>query len=130
MTSVIVIDDDFDTVDVFSEYLRIKGVSVLGEAYNGKQAFELYRDLHPDVVLLDVMMPEYDGYYGLQKILEFDPNAKVIMVTGSVTPSEAELLKQKAWAVVFKPYDIDQLIEIIDGAKNGAEGQLINPARI
>lgn len=116
MTEVLVVDDDNDTVDVFCEYLGIKGIDVIGRAHNGREAVELYEELRPDVVLSDVMMPDFDGYYGLQKILEFDPKAKVIMVTASAK-SDAERIKMKsmgASAVIYKPYEIDDVIKTID----------------
>ena len=49
----IVIDDDLDTVELFSEYLEIKGIHVVGKGYDGKEAVELYQKLKPDVIFLD-----------------------------------------------------------------------------
>ncbi len=85
MVNVIVIDDDVDTVEVFCEYLEIKDITVVGRGHNGKKAIELYEKLNPDIVLLDVMMPEYDGFYGLAHIKKIKPDAKVIMVTADLT---------------------------------------------
>ena len=120
MTSVIIVDDDRGTVEVFSEYLESKGINVLGVGYNGKQTVELYKRLKPDVVLLDVMMPEYDGFYGLEKIREFDPNAKVIVVTADLTAeTEVKLKELNASAIAYKPYDIQNILETIDKVNNG-----------
>lgn len=66
---VIVIDDDIDVIDAFSEYLRIKGIDVLGIGYHGKDAVNLYQQFKLDVVFLDAKMPKYDGFYGIEKIL-------------------------------------------------------------
>lgn len=115
MTSVIVVDDDKDTVEVFCEYLDIKGISVLGKGYDGKTAVELYKEHKPDIVLLDVMMPDYDGFYGLEQIRKFDPKAKVIMVTADLTSdTEKKLVELKASAMIYKPYEIDSVIETIE----------------
>jgi len=116
MTGVLVVDDDNDTVDVLSEYLGLKGMNVVGRAYNGREAHELYEELRPDVVLLDVLMPDFDGFYGLQKILEFDPHAKVIMVTASeFTDDKQNKLKSLgASAVICKPYDTEDIIKTIE----------------
>lgn len=67
MTSVIVVDDNEDLVYSMSELLEIHGIEVVGKGYNGLEGVELFNRLHPDVVLLDLMMPEYDGLYALKK---------------------------------------------------------------
>ena len=120
LTSVIVVDDDRDTVEVFCEFLKIKGLDVLGNGYNGKEAVELYEKLKPDILFCDVMMPQHDGFYALKRIRRIDPNAKVIMVTADMTSdTEEQLKKLNASAVVYKPYEIDGIMEIIDKVKKG-----------
>ena len=115
MTSVIVVDDDRDTVEVFCEYLAIKNIKVLGRGFDGRTAVELYKKHKPDVVLLDVMMPDYDGFYGLEKIRKIDPDAKIIMVTADLTSdTEKKLVDLKASAMIYKPYEIDSVIETIE----------------
>ncbi len=115
MTSVIVVDDDRDTVEVFCEYLAIKDIEVLGRGYDGKTAVELYKKYTPDVVLLDVMMPDYDGFYGLENIRKINPDAKIIMVTADLTSdTEKKLVDLKASAMIYKPYEIDSVIETIE----------------
>ena len=126
LTSVIVVDDDQDTVEVFCEYLNIKGLDVIGKGYNGNEAVELYEKLKPDILLCDVMMPQYDGFYALKKIRSIDPNAKVIMVTADMTTDTEEKLKElKATALVYKPYEIDGIIKTIDKVKNGIPVPLV-----
>lgn len=120
MVNVIVIDDDIDTVEVFCEYLEIKDIVVLGRGYNGKTAVELYEKLTPDIVLLDVMMPEYDGFYGLKNIKKINPAAKIIMVTADLTyDTEKQLNALGASAVIYKPYEIDSVIDTIHRVHNG-----------
>ncbi len=120
MPKVIVVDDDRDTVEVFTEYLAIKGIEVLGKGYNGKEAVELYKEHKPEIVLLDVMMPEFDGFYGLQNIRSINPDAKVIMVTADLTTdTEKKLEELKASAVLYKPYEIDSVVETIDKVSKG-----------
>jgi DNA-binding NarL/FixJ family response regulator len=119
MVSVIVIDDDVDTVEVFCEYLEIKEIQVLGRGYDGKDAVELYEKLKPDIVLLDIMMPEYDGFYALENIKKINPEAKVIMVTADLSYDTEKLGRLKTSAVIFKPYEIDKVIETIHKVHNG-----------
>ncbi len=112
--SALVVDDDPDTVEMFSDYLENKGVDVIGKAKDGKEGFELYKKLKPDVIFLDVIMPNYDGFYTLKKIREIDANAKIIMVTADFSPTTKKKLKElKATDVIYKPYDgkaIDRVI--------------------
>jgi DNA-binding response OmpR family regulator len=120
LVKVIVIDDDVDTVEVFCEYLEIKDMSVLGRGYSGKTAVELYEKFKPDIVLLDVMMPEYDGFYGLENIKKINPAAKVIMVTADLTyDTEKKLKALNASAIIYKPYEIDSVIETIHKVYKG-----------
>ncbi|AJZ76586.1 response regulator [Candidatus Nitrosotenuis cloacae] len=114
MVKVIVIDDDVDTVEVFCEYLEIKDITVVGRGYNGKTAVELYEKYRPDIALLDVMMPEYDGFFGLENIKNINPDAKIIMVTADLTfDTEKKLKDLNASAVIYKPYEIDSVIDTI-----------------
>lgn len=119
-TTAIVIDDDEDTVEVFSEYLSIKNIKVLGRGKNGQEAFRLYQKLKPDIVFMDVMMPDFDGVYGLAKIRDFDENAKIILVTASISnTTQQQLLQLSASAIVWKPYNMTNLLEIIDRVIKG-----------
>ena len=112
--TALVVDDDPDAVEMFSDYLENKGVNVIGKAKDGKEGFELYKKLKPDVVFLDVIMPDFDGFYTLKKIREIDSNAKIIMVTADFSPSTKKKLKElKASDIIYKPYDgkaIDRVI--------------------
>jgi len=120
MIRVIVVDDDRDTVEVFTEYLAIKGIDVVAKGYNGKEAVELYKEHTPDITLLDVMMPEHDGFYGLENIRRINPNAKVIMVTADLTSdTEKKMHELQVSAILYKPYEIDSVVETIDKVSKG-----------
>jgi CheY-like chemotaxis protein len=113
--SAIVIDDDRDTVDVFVDYLSILNVDVWGMGYNGKAAVELF-DLHrPDLVFLDLMMPEYDGFYALERIRRIDPTAKVIVVTADLRSDTEEMLRKlNPTEILYKQYEPEHLKSIIE----------------
>jgi CheY-like chemotaxis protein len=114
MISVVVIEDDLDGAEVLAECLRIKGLNVLAKGHNGLEAVQLYQKLKPDFVLLDMLMPYYDGFYGLRKILEFDPKAKVVIVSASIGQDDMEKLsKLGALAIIRKPYEMDSLIDAL-----------------
>lgn len=117
---VIVVDDDIDTVEVFSEFLELKDIQVVGRAHDGKEAVEVYEKFKPDIVLMDVMMPTYDGFYAIDKIRKIDSNSKIIMVTADLSVKTKEKLKDMdVSGVVFKPYDIDRVLDVIHSIQNG-----------
>lgn len=110
---VLLVDDDEDILDMMSQILSRKGLSIIGTAKNGLESYHLYMKLQPDIVLMDIVMPEYDGEYGLQKILQFDPYAKVIVVTGCVSDLRDKLKNTGAVGVLSKPCEIDLITNLI-----------------
>ena len=109
--TAIIIDDDKGITDVFEEYLQIHGITTLGVGHDGNSAVELYQKTKPDVVFLDVMMPIYDGLYGLEKIKQFDPNARVIMVTADLTQQTNDrLMSLGADMIIHKPFEIEEIL--------------------
>lgn len=115
MTSVIVVDDDFDTVEVFSEFLSLRNVDVLGKAYDGLEGLKLFEEKRPDIVFSDIWMPEYDGFYLLNNLKEKYTDSKIIMVTADLTSeTDAKLKSSKADFVIFKPFKIIDVMSAID----------------
>lgn len=113
-TSAIVIDDDPDVASVFAEYLIISDIDVLGYGHNGKAAVEMYENLRPDVVFLDLMMPEYDGFYALEKIKHLHPTSKIVMVTADPTEASSQKMKKLgADIIIYKPFEIDTILSAI-----------------
>lgn len=111
-TTAIIVDDDPDACDMFSDYLEIKGVEVIGKYKDGNEGFEAYKQFKPDVVFLDIMMPEYDGFYALKKIREFNPDSKIIMVTADLTSETKKKLREMhPTDVIYKPYDVEKILD-------------------
>jgi len=120
LATAIVVDDEKDVLDVFCEYLSVKDITVLATGNNGLDAVNLYKRFKPDVVLMDLIMPQYDGFYGLEKIRQYDPNSKVIIFSASLTPEYIKTLREmKASAITQKPYDMDLVIKLIGKIING-----------
>ena len=108
------VDDDHDTVEVFSDLLQILQIKVIGKGYDGRQAVELYQKLRPALVILDVYMPKYDGFYALEKIRKINPRAKVMMITAeSFLETKSKLEKLKPTALVHKPTSTNKILEIV-----------------
>ena len=111
-TTALLVDDDPDAVEMFSDYLELKEIEVIGKCYDGKAGFEAYEKLKPDIVFLDIMMPDHDGFFTLKKIREVNPKAKVIMVTADMTAETKKKLRElKPTDVIYKPYNVDKIME-------------------
>ena len=115
MIRAVVVDDDKETVSLFSEILSSNNIEVVGKGYNGQEAAFLYQKLKPDVVFLDVMMPVYDGIYGISKIREMNPNAIVIITTNQMTiNTQIALNKLRPSAIVKEPIDVNEIIKKVN----------------
>ncbi len=68
--------------DIISAHLSSLGVDVVGRADNGREGIDLALTLEPDLILLDILMPEMNGFLALQEIIGRYPNAFVVMMTG------------------------------------------------
>ncbi len=122
MIRVIVVDDESDVSEVLCEFLKIKRIEVVGRGKNGNDAFELYKKIKPDVVLMDLVMPNYDGFYGLKKIRELDPKSKIMIISASLTTSYVKrLLELNVDSISLKPYDLNNVVEIIRRVNEGLE---------
>ncbi len=114
LVSAIVIDDDRDTANTFVDYLGMMNVDVLGVGHDGKRAVELFHAHRPDMVFLDLMMPEYDGLYALENIRSIDPDAKVVVITADLRKDTEERLNQlNPTEVIYKPFNPEILEELI-----------------
>ena len=79
MARVLVVDDAAFMRKMVSDALAKGGHEVIGQAGNGVEALEQFRELRPDLMTLDITMPEKDGLATLKDLMELDPSAKVIM---------------------------------------------------
>lgn len=102
---ILVVDDEVSVCRVLRKYLESKGFEVR-EAYNGKEALEVFRHEAPDLVLLDIRMPGRDGLDALRDMKAFNPDALVIMVT-AVHEEEIALkaMAEGASDYITKPID-------------------------
>jgi len=112
--TAIAIDDSRVDLQLFIDILRIIGIEVLASGTDGKDAVRLYKKYTPDIVFTDIMMPENDGFYALEEIRKFNPQAKVVAITGDSTDETATRLKKlNISAVIYKPYDIEDITKML-----------------
>ena len=117
---VIVADDDPFARRMIKESLQRAGIVVVAEAHNGHQAVELVLFYQPDVVLMDVVMPELDGISATRRIMQEMPDQLVVMLTSS-DENETGFLGLRAGAVGYlsKDLDVDVLPQALEGAREG-----------
>ena len=109
MAKLLVIDDEEGIRNLLDILLRRKGYDVV-LADGGRKGLELLRREHPDVVVLDLKMPEMDGITVLREIRSFDPKKPVIILTGAATPGmEQQVLALGVTEFVEKEFSLHRL---------------------
>ena len=112
---VLVVDDAAFMRTILKRILEGAGFRVVGEAGNGVEAFSKYKELQPDLVTMDITMPDSDGIEGLSLIKEYDKNAKVIMCSAMGQKAYVlEAIQKGAMDFIVKPFDNKRVIEAIN----------------
>jgi two-component system chemotaxis response regulator CheY len=117
MARVLVVDDAAFMRKVVSDALASGGHEVVGEAGNGAEAVQRYQELSPELVTLDITMPEKDGIQALGEIISLDPGARVLMCSALGQESKViESIQKGAKDFVVKPFQPAQLLEAVGKA--------------
>lgn len=112
--SILICDDAAFMRMMIKDILSKNGYNVVGEAENGVKAFEKYNELKPDLVLMDITMPELDGIGALKKIKGADPNALVIMCSAMGQQAMViESIQAGAKDFIVKPFQADRVLEAV-----------------
>lgn len=114
LKSVIVVDDDEDSRDALSDILEFKEINVLAKAINGYDEVQKFSKYLPNVVLMDMTMPQYDGFYGLEHIKNINTNAKIIITVDQTDETHEKLKKMPHRLIIFKPINTDNLVQMIN----------------
>jgi two-component system chemotaxis response regulator CheY len=111
---VLLIDDSIVTLKAHERFLAGSGFEVAGTARGGVAGINAYRELQPELVVLDIVMPDLDGVETLRGILEVDPDARVVMVSSLGTRNKVlECLEVGARSFLTKPYRQGEFIEAL-----------------
>ena len=112
--SILICDDAAFMRMMIKDILTKNGYVIAGEAENGKIAVEKYAEVKPDLVLLDITMPEMDGIQALKKIRETDPNAVVVMCSAMGQQAMViEAIQSGAKDFIVKPFQADRVLEAV-----------------
>ena len=112
--NILISDDAAFMRMMIKDILTKNGYNVVGEAENGARAVEKYNELKPDLVLMDITMPEMDGIQALKKIKENDPSALVIMCSAMGQQAMViEAIQAGARDFIVKPFQADRVLEAV-----------------
>jgi two-component system, chemotaxis family, chemotaxis protein CheY len=117
MSKILIVDDAAFMRMMIKDILVKNGFDVCGEAENGLQAIEKFKETQPDLVTMDITMPEMDGIQALKEIRKTNPNAKIIMCSAMGQQAMViEAIQAGAKDFIVKPFQADRVIEAISKA--------------
>ena len=112
--NILVCDDAAFMRMMIKDILTKNGYNIAGEAENGLKAVEKYNETKPDLVLMDITMPEMDGIQELKKIKEMDPAAKVVMCSAMGQQAMViEAIQSGAKDFIVKPFQAERVLEAV-----------------
>lgn len=112
--NILICDDAAFMRMMIKDILTKNGYNVAGEAENGLKAVEKYNEVKPDLVLMDITMPEMDGIQALKQIRSGDPAAQVIMCSAMGQQAMViESIQAGAKDFIVKPFQADRVIEAV-----------------
>ena len=112
--NILICDDAAFMRMMIKDILTKNGYEIAGEAENGAKAVEKYNETKPDLVLMDITMPEMDGIQALKKIKEKDPAATVIMCSAMGQQAMViEAIQSGAKDFIVKPFQADRVVEAV-----------------
>ena len=110
MATVLIVDDASFMRGSLKYIVESAGHKVVGTAKDGREALQLYKKLNPDLVTLDILMDEMDGFSALKAIKDLNPEAKVIMVTAlGQEEKQTEARELGAVGYIRKPFTMDEI---------------------
>ena len=119
MAKILIVDDAQLARRMMRSILAPEGHEII-EAADGYAALEQYHLSAPDLVLLDMIMSDMQGIDVLHKLLELDPQARIIMATADIQTSTYEMAQEAgASAFVTKPYNRDEVLSVVDKVLRG-----------
>ena len=111
---ILIVDDAAFMRMMIKDILTKNDYEVVGEAENGLKAIEKYKELAPDLVLMDITMPELDGIQAVKQIKEFDVDAKIVMCSAMGQQAMViESIQAGAKDFIVKPFQAERVIEAI-----------------
>ncbi len=111
-TKILIAEDDESVLEVLKLILSRENYQIL-TAKNGREAIDLYRFARPEIVLMDIELPEMDGISATKEIKSIDPEAKIIGVTAYARSKGSELTSAGALEIIEKPFNRRKIVSTI-----------------
>ncbi|MBP1573513.1 MAG: response regulator [Oscillospiraceae bacterium] len=118
--TVMICDDSMFARKKMKDYILSLGVAACYEAADGEQAVENYKEYKPSIVFMDIVMPKKTGIDAVKEIIEFDPDAKIVMASSVGTQNHLkEAINAGAFEFLQKPISNDQISKLIEMITKG-----------
>lgn len=112
---ILIVDDALFMRSTLKQILEKNGFEIAGEADSGTEALRMYKATHPDLVTMDITMPDSDGIEGLKLIREFDPHARVIMVSSMGQQHlVVKAIEMGALDFLVKPFSPERVVQSVE----------------
>lgn len=117
---ILIADDSMMVRRILEKFANQLQLEVVGSAANGKEALKLFEELKPDIVSLDITMPEMDGLTAMQKILAIGPDAKIVIISAvNSKDTIVQAMNAGAKAYIVKPFDEAKIVATFTEVING-----------
>jgi len=111
---ILIVDDASFMRMMIKDILSKNGFTVLGEAENGVKAVEKYKELNPELVIMDITMPEMDGIQAVKEIKKINNSAKIVMCSAMGQQAMViEAIQAGAKDFIVKPFQADRVVEAV-----------------
>lgn len=111
---ILIVDDAAFMRMMIKDVLVKNGFMIAGEAENGAKAIDKYKELNPDLVIMDITMPEVDGIQAVKEIKKINPSAKIIMCSAMGQQAMViEAIQAGARDFIVKPFQAERIIEAV-----------------
>ena len=117
-TTILVVDDSPFASKQIQDLVEENGYEVIGYAKNGEEGIRMYEDLHPDIVVMDIIMPGIDGLETVEILLKRDPDATILMLSSLCDSGTLEEVKSIGLKYLIpKPWEDDVLLATLEMLK-------------
>ena len=118
---IMIVDDELFFRELLRDMLEREGFTIVAEATDGAEAVAKYRELHPEVTVMDIFMPGENGIDATREIVAFDPNAKVLICSGVGYDDDIDAaLQAGARGIIYKPFMPAEVFDSIAKVTGGS----------